>query len=143
MWKWYKNIVDVTSFFPSFSATWLPQFIFSLSSSLQFRQLGCHNCFLFRTLPLACTWGTSWAELGQDKNFSNLITEIQFSPPLDTFYFSCNFDNIVVEIQTLSSFCQITLNSTYNNNKLRFLQFLAKRFSEFVIFEGKWKWKFF
>ena len=57
-------------FLPKISATWLPQFffspifdnlvatihIFSLLHSLQFRQLGCHNWFSFRALPLAAFW---------------------------------------------------------------------------------------
>ena len=91
----FGNLVSTIHIFslliPTISATWFPQFIFSLSSSLQFRQLGCHNCFLFRALPLACTWCTSWAELGQNKNFGNLITKIQFSLSPDALYFFLQF----------------------------------------------------
>ena len=82
-------------FLPKISATWLPQFffspifdnlvatihIFSLLHSLQFRQLGCHNWFPFRALPLAAFWAFHGQELAlheQDKNFGNLITKIQF-----------------------------------------------------------------
>ena len=55
------------------------------------------------------------------------LLKFNFHSPLTHGTFSCNFSNTVAEIQSLSSFCQITLNSTYNNNKLHFLQFLAKR----------------
>ena len=78
-------------FLPKISATWLPHFffppifsnlvatihIFSLLHSLQFRQLGCHNWFPFRALPLACILGTSWA--GQEFWYSHYRNSI-FSP---------------------------------------------------------------
>ena len=112
-------------FFPSILAMPLPQFFFP-----------CHNWFPFQALSLACILGTSRASLHFTKtgisiislpifNFFSLpITSLAF---LLSHIFSYNFNNSVAKIQFLSSFYQITLNSTYNNNKLHFLQFLAKR----------------
>ena len=103
-------------FFLPFLATWLPQLVNHLDT------------------PLSMHWGTSRAELGQDKNFGNFISKIHFFlPPYhithisSLLYFSYNFGNTIAKIQSLFSFCWITLNNAYNNNKLRFLHYLAKR----------------
>ena len=55
------------------------------------------------------------------------LPKFNFLSPLTHCTFSCNFSNTIAKIQSLFSFCQITLNSAYNNNKFYFLQFLAKR----------------
>ena len=141
-----KNIVDVTLFFFNssidfdnynffflpFLATWLPQFIFYLFSipynfgNLVATIAKSHSGTPTRALHRRC--------LCSGMNVGNTITEIHFfSFPITSLNFlfshtfSYNFCNDIAEIQYLSSFCQITLNSAYNNNKLRFLQYLAKR----------------
>ena len=53
--------------------------------------------------------------------FSLPITSLTF---LLCHFFSYNFSNGVAEIQSFSLFFKINLNSTYNTNKLRFLQFI-------------------
>ena len=55
------------------------------------------------------------------------LPKFNFLSPLTHGTSSYNFGNTIAEIQFLSSFYQITLNNTYNNNKLCFLPFLAKR----------------
>ena len=64
---------------------------------------------------------------GRTRNSVISLPKFNFLSLLTHCTFSCNFGNTVAEIQSLSSFFQITLNSTYKNNKLPFLQFLAKR----------------
>ena len=108
-------------FFLPFSAIWLSQFIFSLS------------LILYNFGNLVATIGKSFGHShwstsqGSGMNFDNTITEIHFfSLPITSLNFlfshtfSYNFCNDIAEIQYLSSFCQITLNSAYNNNKLCF-----------------------
>ena len=117
--------MDITFFFP-----------------LHFRQLSCHNSFFFffppifgndiATIgfhfPLACILGTSrLSSTGKTRISVISLPKFNFLSPLTHCTFSCNFGNTVAEIQSLSSFCQITLNSTYNTNKLHFLQYLTKR----------------
>ena len=65
--------------------------------------------------------------LGRTRISTISLPKFNFLPPLTHCTFSCNFSNIVTEIQYLFSFCQITLNNTYNTNKLPFLQYLSKR----------------
>ena len=117
---------------------------------LHFRQLGCHNSFFFPPIfsnlvatihifsllipTISVTWlpqlfslsGTP-SSLGTTRISVISVPKFNFLSPLTHCTFSCNFGNIVAEIQSLSSFSQITLNSTYNTNKLLFLQYLAKR----------------
>ena len=93
-----------------------------------FRQCHCHNWFPFRSVPLAYILGTSQAGLAvQGRTRISVISlpKFNFLSPLTHCTFSCNFGNIIVEIHSLSSFCQITLNSTYNNNKLFFFFFFG------------------
>ena len=138
-------------FFLPFSATWFPQFIFSLSSSLQFRQLGFHKSFFLSPHPynfgnlvatIVFSFGHSpqhalgalhGQSLGRTRILVISLQKFNFLSPLTHCTFSCNFGNTVAEIQSLSSFCQITLNNTYNTNKLHFLQYLAKRLNFFLI----------
>ena len=121
-----KNVVDVASFFFfHFRQLSCHNSFFFFS---HFRQCHCHNWFPFRVLPLACILGTSRLG-GTSKTRISIISlpKFNFLSPLTHCTFSCNFGNIVAKIQSLSSFCQITLNNTYNTNKLCFLQFLAKK----------------
>ena len=98
---------------------------------LHFRQLSCHNFFFFfhplsaMTLPQLVSISSNASKTTRISVIS--LPKFNFLSSLTHCTFSCNFGNTVAEIQSLSSFCQITLNSTYNNNKLHFLQFLAKR----------------
>ena len=55
------------------------------------------------------------------------LLKFNFLSPLTHCTFSCNFDNTVAEIQSLSLFCQISLNNTYNNNKLRFFAIFSEK----------------
>ena len=61
------------------------------------------------------------------KKFGIPVAEIQhfFSPPFSSSlsYFWLNFSNGNTEIQSLSSKSQISLNSSYNANKLQILQY--------------------
>ena len=121
-----KNVVDVASFFfPSIYSNLVTTFFFFS----HFRQCHCHNWFPFWAPP-SMHFGHFTGRLGntgRTRILVILLPKFNFLSPLTHCTFSCNFGNTVAEIQSLFSFCQITLNSTYNNNKLRFLQFLAKR----------------
>ena len=117
-----------------FSATWLPQFIFSLSSlPYNFGNLVATIGFPLGTPHSTSTSGTSHSLGQQEFRLSHYRNSI-FSPSSITSLiftlshtFSCNFGNTVAEIHSLSSFFQITLNSTYITNKLNFLQYSAIR----------------
>ena len=106
-------------FFLPFSAAWLPQFIFSLSSL----PYNFDNLVATIGFPLG------------SKNFSIIsLSKFNFSPSSITSLifplshtFSCNFNINVAEIHSLSSFFQINLNNNYITNKEIFLQYLAKR----------------
>ena len=104
----------------------------------------CGNCFFFPSIltmslsqlvsisgtPPSMHFGHFTGRLGSTGRTRISIISLpkfNFLSPLIHCTFSCNFSNTFAEIQFLSSFCQITLNSTYNNNKLHFLQFLSKR----------------
>ena len=66
-------------FFLPFSATWLPQFLFSLSSlPYNFNSLVVTIGFL-STTPLSGTSPGSWAVISGNKNFGNEITFKLFS----------------------------------------------------------------
>ena len=80
----------------------------------------------FSTMPLSQLVSIS-GSAGRTRISVISLPKFNFLSSLTHYIFSCNFSNTVAEIQFLSSFFQITLNSTYNNNKLRFLQFLAER----------------
>ena len=89
--------------------------------------------FFFLFLLFSATWLPQfihWQSLGKTIISVISLPKFNFLSSLTHCTFSCNFGNTVTEIQSLSLFCQITLNSTYNNNKLYFLQFLAKRLNE-------------
>ena len=123
--------------FTYFNALFHPQ-VFSqmfLNNNFQFlnthtkRSLSCHNFFFFlpfSAMPLPQLVSIS-GNAGRTRISIISLPKFNSLSPLTLCIFSCNFDNTVTEIQSLSSLCQITLNSIYNNNKLRFLQFLAKR----------------
>ena len=110
--------------------------IFSLLPSLQFRQLGCQNWFLFGHSTYYQHLGTSHS-LGQQLqvarilvillskfNFFSLLHHITYLYSLSLSYFLLQFRQH--HCRNSLSF-QITLNSTYITNKLNFLQYLAKR----------------
>ena len=118
----------------------------NLFFSLHFRQLSCHNSFFFFFLPLLAMplpqlvsisstppsmhFGHFTGRLGSTSRTRILVISLpkfNFFSPLTHCTFSCNLGKNIAEIQSLSSFYQITLNNIYNNNKLPFLQFLAKK----------------
>ena len=106
---------------------------------LHFWLLSCHEFFflLFSVMPLpqlvsisgtppSMHFGHFTGRLGNiDRTRISVISlpKFNFLSPL-TYVL---FPSISATVQSLSLFCQITLNSTYNNNKLHFLQFLPKR----------------
>ena len=112
-----KNIMDIAFFF------------------LYFRQLGCHNSYFLSPHPynfsnLVATIVFSFGHgqsLGRTRISVFSLLKFNFLSPMTNRTFSCNFSNIVAKIQFLFSFFQIILNSTHDTNKLRFLQYLAKR----------------
>ena len=120
--------MDVTSFF----------------FPLHFQQLSCHKKKFFLPLsamplpqlvsisgtPSSMHFGHFTGRLGNTGRTRISVISLpkfNFLSPLTHGTSSCNFGNTIAEIQSFSSFYQITLNSTYNNNKLHFLPFLAKR----------------
>ena len=141
LWKYYKNIVNVTIFFK-----FLPRFrqqnfffppifgndiaiisfnFFSIFGNaiatitkknfffFLFRQWHCRNCFFLAHRT------QDGHEFGQ-RNFGNSVAEIPLLS-LSTFFsfsllFLLNFGNTVAEILSLSSIPQLTSNSTYKAN---------------------------
>ena len=125
--------MDIASFFfPSFSTTWLRNSFFfpPIFSNL----VATIHIFSLLIPTISVTWlpqlfslsGTP-PSLGTTRISVISVPKFNFLSPLTHCTFSCNFGNTIAEIQSLFSFSQITLNSTYNTNKLRFLQYLAKR----------------
>ena len=135
MWKWCKSIVDVAFFF------------------LHFWQLGCYNSFFFPPIfnnlvatihiflsPRPYNFGNLVAtivlfrppSLGRTRISIISLSKFNFLSPLTHCTFSCNFNNTITEIQFFSSFYQITLNSTYDTDKLHFLSCLAKKTLKWV-----------
>ena len=119
-------------FFLSFSATWLPQFIFSLSSILyNFGNLVATIGKSHSGTPTGALHGQC---LGTRTNFDNTITEIHF---FSLQVISLNFllshifltilATVLPKFSLSPHFAKKTLNSAYNNNKLCFLSYLAKR----------------
>ena len=118
-----KNVVDIASFF----------------FPLHFWQLSCHNFFFppFSVIllpqlvsilgtPPSMHFGHFTGKLGNiSRTRISVISlpKFNFLSPLTYVLFLA----ISTMIQSLSLFCQITLNRTYNNNKHHFLLFLAKR----------------
>ena len=123
-----KNVVDVISFFflPSIFSNLVATIFFLLFSTMLLPQL-----VSISSNPPSMHFGHFTSRLsstGRTRISVISLSKFSFLSPLTHCTFSCNLGNTVVEIQSLSSFCQITLNSTYNNNKLRFF---------FVIFNQK------
>ena len=125
--------MDIASFFfPSFSTTWLRNSFFfpPIFSNL----VATIHIFSLLIPTISVTWlpqlfslsGTP-PSLGTTRISVISVPKFNFLSPLTHCTFSCNFGNTIAEIQSLFSFSQITLNSSYNTNKLRFLQYLAKR----------------
>ena len=140
LWKYYKNIVNVTLFLKFLPRFRQQNFFFSshfrqwhCHNSIQFffhfRQCHCHNYqkyffifFLFRQWHCRnCFLSTqdTGQEFGQ-RNFDNSVVEIPLLS-LSTFFsfsllFLLNFGNTIAEILSLSSIPQLTLNSTYKAN---------------------------
>ena len=95
-------------FFLSFSVTWLPQFLFS---PLQFRQLGCHNCFFFFSpatwLPQSFFSPLTSLEF-QQLSYHNWFFFLSSASPLGTSSIGQlnlgkkNFGNFITEIQFFS-----------------------------------------
>ena len=111
---------------------------------LHFLQLSCHKNFFFlpfSTMPLPQVVSISstppsmhfghftgrLGSMGRTRISVISLPKFNFLSPLTHCTFSCNFGNIVTEIQSLSLFCQITLNSTYNNNKLHFFAIFSQK----------------
>ena len=134
LWKYYKNIVNVTLFlkflprfrqhffFLSFSTMTLPQF-HSIFFFPHFRQCHCHKLLLFFFFFEHSTLGHTGHKTGQkfgQRNFGNSIAEIPLLSLSNFFFFSLlfllNFGNTVAEILSLSSICQLNSNSIYNAN---------------------------
>ena len=141
MWKYYKNIVNITLFLK-----FLPRFrqqnfffppifgndiaIIPFNFFFHFRQCHCHNYqkknfffFLFRQWH--CRNCFFLAHRTQDKefgqtNFGNNVAEIPLLSLSPFFSFSLlfllNFGNSTAEILSLSSVPQLTSNSTYKAN---------------------------
>ena len=99
--------MNVAFFSPPFLATQLPQFFF----------------LPFSAMPLPQLVSIS----GRTRISVISLLKFNFLYPLTYCTFSCNFGNTIAEIQSLSSFCQITLNSTYNNNKLHFFAIFSQK----------------
>ena len=142
LWKYYKNIVNITLFlkflprfhqqnffFPPFfgnDIAVIPFIFFSIfdnaiatiiknifSFFFLFRQWHCHNCFFLAHKT------QDGQEFGQ-RNFGNSVAEIPLLS-LSTFFsfsllFLLNFGNTVAEIISLFSIPQLTSNSTYKAN---------------------------
>ena len=97
--------------------------IYSPISAMALPQLVCQ--FFFFSFHFGHSTHTS-SRIGH-KKFGIPVAEIQhfFSPPFSSSlsYFWLNFSNGNTEIQSLSSKSQISLNSSYNANKLQILQY--------------------
>ena len=115
-----KNVVHVGFFF------------------LHFRQLSCHNSFFFSlpfsAMPLLQLVSIS-VSIGRTRISIISLPKFNFLSPLTHCTFSCNFGNTVVEIQSLSSFFQITLNNTYNSNKLHFFAIFSQKTLVLIIWK--------
>ena len=121
-----KNVVDVASFF------FFPSIFGNLVATIPFFFLGnviVTISFHFRHSP-SMHFGHFTGRLGSTGRTRISVISLpkfNFLSPLIHCTFSCNFGNIVTEVQSLSSFCQITLNSTYNNNKLPFFTIFSQK----------------
>ena len=139
MWKYYKNIVDVTTFFFLLIHRF-HNFFF------HFRQWDCHNCqnnfffffftlsamalpqlpkqfffFLFRQWHYRNCFFFNWpgSILGRGISVTVLPKFLCFLSPPFSFSLSSfllNFGNTVAEILSLSSIYQLSWNSTYKAN---------------------------
>ena len=124
-----KNVVHVASFF----------------FPLHFRQLSCHYFFfplIFgnATATIGFHFGHSPSMhfrhfMGRTRISVISLPKFNFLSLLTHGTFSCNFENTVVEIQSLSSFFQITLNNTYNSNKLRFFAIFSQKTLVLIIWK--------
>ena len=131
LWKYYKNIVNVTLFL-KFLPRFRQQHFFFPS---HFRQWHCHNSIQFlypifgnaiatitkkkiSFFPLFRQWHCR-TEFGQ-RNFGNNVAEIPLLSLSNFFSFSLllllNFSNTVAEILSLFSIPQLSSNNTYNTN---------------------------
>ena len=115
-------------FYSPISTMALPQlgahkFFFLPISAMALPQLVCQ--FFFFSFHFGHSTHTS-SRIGHRK-FGIPVAEIQhfLSPPFSSSlsYFWLNFSNGNTEIQSLSSKSQISLNSSYNANKLQILQY--------------------
>ena len=143
LWKYYKNIVNVTLFLKFLPRFWQQNFFFPPIFGneiaiipfnfffFHFRQCYCHNYqkyfffyILFRQWHCRnCFFLAHRIQDGQEfgqRNFGNNVAEIPLLY-LSTFFsfsllFLLNFGNTVAEILSLSSIPQLTSNSTYKAN---------------------------
>ena len=123
-----KNVVDVTSFF--FLSIFSSLIATKKKNFLPFSAIPLPQLVSISGTPSSMHFGHFTGRLGSTgKTRISVISlpKFNFLSPLTHGTSSYNFGNTIVEIQSLSSFYQITLSNTYNNNKLRFLPFLAKR----------------
>ena len=134
LWKYYKNIVNVTHFlkflhrfrqqhffFPPIFGNDIAIIPFNFFFP-HFWQCHCHKLlffFFFYHSTLGHTGHRTGQEFGQ-RNFGNSVAEI---PLLSLSNFLCfsllfllNFGNTVAEILSLFSISQLSSNSTYNAN---------------------------
>ena len=137
LWKYYKNIVNVTLFFKFLPRFWQQQIFFTLPfSTMPLPQLPKKNFLLFpisaMALPQLLFFFFFWAlhtrahktqDLGREfgqRNFGNSVAEIQNLSLSNFFPFSLllllKFGNTVAEILSLSSIPQLSSNSTYHAN---------------------------
>ena len=103
---------------PTISATWLPQLVFSLSTT---PPLGTSPSRNFRQQEFR-------QPHYRNSNFFSLLPSHHLS--FLSHIFCQNFGNGVAEIYSLSSFFQIIFNSTHITNKFKFLQYSTKRLHE-------------
>ena len=134
LWKYYKNIVNVTLFLKFLPRFWQQHFFFPLIFDNDiaiipfnfffpiFGNAIATNCFFFfffEHSTLGHTGHRTRQEFGQ-RNFGNSVAEIPLLSLSNFFCFSLlfllNFGNTVAEILSLSSICQLSSNSTYNAN---------------------------
>ena len=138
LWKYYKNIVNVTLFLKFLPRFWQQFFFFlpfrqwhchnSIQVFSHFRQYHCHNYqkkffffFYFGNgiTAIAFFFNRTGGNLGRGISITVLPKFLFFlSPPfcLSLSKFLLNFGNTVAEILSLSSIAQLTSNSTYKAN---------------------------